>query len=246
MTDEPSLLKIARDLAESLGPGDLDETLSQITAAAVGLIPDVAYASITLRHEDGRLETLKPTDDSLTALDEKQYALHEGPCYDAATDRAAQVVAPDLAHDSRYPSYGPVAVEFGVHAQAAFRLFERSGNEGALNLYATERGAFADLDDVAALFQSQAGIAIAYAHEVTNLNEALETRTTIGKAMGIVMERYQLNDERAFAFLTRLSQHRNIKLRLVAEELVSELANNARVAEDTAEHTAAGGEDAGA
>ena len=235
MTDEPSLLKIAHGLAESLGPGDLDETLSRITAAAVELIPDVSYASITVRHSDGRLETVDATDAALTALDEQQYALHEGPCYDAATDRA-QVVSPDLASDSRYPNYGPVAVEAGIPAQAAFRLFERNGTEGALNLYAEKRGAFAELDDVAALFQSQAGIAIAYAHEVGNLSEALETRTTIGKAMGIVMERYQLNDERAFAFLTRLSQHRNIKLRLVAEELVNELASDAQVAEDTASH----------
>jgi AmiR/NasT family two-component response regulator len=77
-------------------------------------------------------------------------------------------------------------------------------------------------------------MAIAYAYEVSSLSEALETRSTIGKAMGIVMERYQLSDERAFAFLTRLSQHRNVKLRLVAEELVSELAQNADMAESTA------------
>jgi AmiR/NasT family two-component response regulator len=39
-----------------------------------------------------------------------------------------------------------------------------------------------------------------------------------------VMARYQLNDERAFAFLTRLSQHRNVKLRHVAQEMVDEVA----------------------
>ncbi len=55
----------------------------------------------------------------------------------------------------------------------------------------------------------------------TNLAEAVRTRTTIGQAVGIVMERYQLTDERAFAFLTRLSQHRNVKLRLVAQEIVA-------------------------
>jgi AmiR/NasT family two-component response regulator len=38
--------------------------------------------------------------------------------------------------------------------------------------------------------------------------------------VGIVMERYQLNDQRAFAFLQRLSSHRNVKLRLVAQEIV--------------------------
>ena len=232
MTDEPSLLQLAQDLSDSLRPGDLDATLDRVTAAAVELLPEVAYASITVRHEDGRLETVSPTDESLLVLDEKQYALREGPCYDAASDRA-QVASPDLEHDDRYPAYGPMAAEAGVAAQAAFRLFTRHGTEGALNLYSPKLGAFADLADVAALFRSQAGIVIAYAHEITNLREALETRTTIGKAMGIVMERYRLNDERAFAFLTRLSQHRNVKLRQVAEELVNELAANAEASPST-------------
>lgn len=217
-----SLLEAAADLSRRLHAGDLDATLSQITAAAVELVPDVAFASITVRHAHDGLETVNATDDSLIALDEKQYALREGPCYDAATDRA-QVVAPDLESDERFPHYGPAAVEAGVMAQAAFRLFERNGTQGALNLYSGRRGAFADLDGLAELFRHQAATAIAYAYEISNLQEALETRTTIGKAMGIVMERYQLNDERAFAFLTRLSQHRNVKLRRVAEELVDEL-----------------------
>lgn len=229
MSENPSLLETARALSLKLEPGDLDATLSQITAAAVELIPDVAYASITVRHGDERLETLHPTEPSLVALDERQYALREGPCFDAATDRA-QVVSDDLEHDPRFTRYGPVAVEAGIRSMAAFRLFERDGVQGALNLYSGEVGAFEEYDGLAALFQSQAAVAIAYAHEITNLQDALSTRTTIGQAMGIVMERFKLNDERAFAFLTRLSQNRNIKLRLIAEEMVAEATANADVA----------------
>jgi AmiR/NasT family two-component response regulator len=44
----------------------------------------------------------------------------------------------------------------------------------------------------------------------------------IGQAVGIVMERYTLSDEHAFAFLKRLSSHRNVKLRQVAEEIIAE------------------------
>ena len=40
-------------------------------------------------------------------------------------------------------------------------------------------------------------------------------------AVGIVMERYGLRDDRAFAFLTRLSQDGNLKLRVVAERLIA-------------------------
>jgi hypothetical protein len=35
------------------------------------------------------------------------------------------------------------------------------------------------------------------------------------------MERYELSDDRAFAFLTRVAQHRNVKLRLVAQETIA-------------------------
>jgi AmiR/NasT family two-component response regulator len=51
----------------------------------------------------------------------------------------------------------------------------------------------------------------------------LRTRRTIGQAVGILMERYTLTDQRAFAFLTRLSQHGNTKLRRLAEELVADV-----------------------
>ena len=35
------------------------------------------------------------------------------------------------------------------------------------------------------------------------------------------MERYHLSEDRAFAFLTRLSQNRNVKLRDLALELIA-------------------------
>jgi AmiR/NasT family two-component response regulator len=36
------------------------------------------------------------------------------------------------------------------------------------------------------------------------------------------MARYEMNEDRAFAFLVRASSHRNIKLRAIAQELVDE------------------------
>jgi GAF domain-containing protein len=137
------------------------------------------------------------------------------------------VVSPNLAADERFPRYAPAALAHGIRAQAGIRLFEGPRSQGALNLYSTRVGAFEDFETLAALFAHQAAVAIGYAREVQNLNEAVRTRQRIGQAVGIVMERYGLTDERAFAFLTRLSQHRNVKLRVVAQELVAE--SDARV-----------------
>lgn len=220
------LLDAARRMASSLQPGDLDRTLRQITTAAVEVLPNVQYSSITVRHADGRLVTSAPTDDLLFRIDAAQYELKEGPCYDAATD-AAHVVCSNLAADDRFPNYGPVAVGEGIRAQVGVRLFDTRSSQGALNLYSTRVGAFDDIQTLSGLFAHQAGVAIAYAQHVENLEEAVRTRTMIGQAVGIAMERYSLDDERAFAFLARLSQQRNVKLRLVAEEIIADVGQRA-------------------
>ncbi len=50
---------------------------------------------------------------------------------------------------------------------------------------------------------------------------------TVARAIGIVMERFQLNEERAFHYLVRVSQTSNVKLRHVALELVQEVNEDA-------------------
>lgn len=218
--DESRVVQVAADLSTRLTPGDLDQTLRRITEAAVEVLPAVEFASITVKHADGRLETMAPTSDVIIALDAAQYELREGPCYDAAVDVAHRVCG-DLAHDERYGNYGPVAVAAGIRAQAGIRLFDTPQQaQGALNLYSTELGAFDD-STLAELFRHQAATAIRYANEVEDLREAMLTRQVIGQAVGIIMERYELPDARAFAFLTRLSNERNVKLRLIAQELVA-------------------------
>jgi GAF domain-containing protein len=213
------LLRTANRLREQLTPADLDATLAQVTAAAVEVLTEVQLSSITIRHADGRLVTVAPTEELLLRLDGAQYDLQEGPCYEAATD-TAYVVSSDLGTDERYPRYGRAAVAEGVRAQVGVRLFDGPRSHGALNLYSRQVGAFSDLNALTELFASQAGQAIAYAEEISNLQEAVRTRTLIGQAVGIVMERYGLNDERAFAFLQRMSSHQNVKLRIVARDIV--------------------------
>ncbi|MEV6415796.1 GAF and ANTAR domain-containing protein [Kribbella sp. NPDC051718] len=226
--DDTKLLEAARRLSESLTAGDLDHTLGRITAAAVEVLPEVEYASITVKHSDGRLETAAPTDDLILGLDAAQYQLQEGPCYEAATD-SVHVLSPDLASDPRFPRYAATAVAAGISAQAGLRLFDAPKSQGALNLYSTTVGSFEDLGAIGALFTHQSALAIDYAREIGNLQDALRTRRTIGQAIGILMERYTLTDQRAFAFLTRLSQHRNVKLNRISEELV---ADTERLGED--------------
>jgi AmiR/NasT family two-component response regulator len=55
---------------------------------------------------------------------------------------------------------------------------------------------------------------------VEQLTEAVEHRTIIGQALGILMERFDMGDAEAFAYLSRCSQNQNRKLYAIAVELV--------------------------
>jgi len=221
MEQQDRVVDVARRLASALTPGDLDATLERITAAAVEVLPDVQYASITVKHADGSLETVAPTDDVLLGIDAAQYELQEGPCYEAAAD-TVHVTAPDLAEDERFPAYAPVAVKAGIRAQAGIRLFQTDESNGALNLYSEKVGAFRDLGILGELFAHQSAVALDYARELANLEEAVRSRGLIGQAVGILMERFRLDDARAFGFLVRVSQQENVKVRVIAERLLQQ------------------------
>jgi len=210
-----------RELAERLEPADFDATLHTITQAAVELLPHVDYASLTVRHRDGTVLSCAPTDDILVDLDRTQDELQEGPCYFAITE-SPHVISRDLSVDPRFPRFGRAAVEVGILSQAGLRLFKTGEAVAALDLYSKQAAAFEDLGRLDRLFAHQAATALSYARELDNLHEALKTRTVIGQAVGILMERYGLEDQQAFAFLTRLSSTRHVKLRQLAEEIVAD------------------------
>ena len=58
--------------------------------------------------------------------------------------------------------------------------------------------------------------------EVDGLRTALGTRTLIGKALGIIIEREGVNETEAFEMLKNMSQHRNVKLRDLAARMVED------------------------
>jgi hypothetical protein len=221
MAADLHLVNVMNAVAASLSqPSDVEQTLVRITQAALESVPGAHYVSISVRHPDGRLDTVAPTDPLVAQIDELQYELREGPSYDVVTDDE-WIVSDDVRSEARWPVYGPRVGVFGIRAQVSMRLHLDTKSRIGLNLYSRQCEAFDDPQHIAELFASHAKIALGYAHEVTHLTEALATRTVIGKALGIIMERYSIPDDRAFEFLTRLSQTSNVKLREVAEKLVA-------------------------
>ena len=212
---------MAARVADSVSGKDLDDTLQSLTRAAVETLPGVDDATISIRHQDGSLRSYGFTRDYLRELDTWQFDHSEGPCYDGVTNNALTVCG-DLRHDPRYPTYGPRAAAAGVLSQAGLRIFESNRTIGGLNIYSGSVGALADVNYLAELFSEHSRVALEYASQIDGLREAIAGRQMIGQAIGIVMERFDLTEDRAFAFLARLSSHRNVKLREVARELVED------------------------
>ncbi len=212
-----AMLQVAREIHTQ---HDLGSTMDAIVHSAQRSLPGLDHVGISIVHRRGDVETVAGTDPLVWELDDMQYRLGEGPCIEAI--RTAPVtLANTLRHDQRWPAYAALAVERGVVAQMAVRLYIEDETLGSLNLYSTCSEVIdPDLQHVATLFAAHAALALGRARHEEELNTALGTRKIIGQALGILMERYQLDEDRAFQFMVRVSQASNVKLRDIAQELV--------------------------
>jgi GAF domain-containing protein len=209
-------------------PESLDEVLMQIATAARDSLPAFDLVGVSML-EGKNVVTRAATDSRVYELDQLQYSEDEGPCVDTLGG-AHLVVAPRLRHEQRWPRYVPKALQLGLRSQLAVKLeLDDTGTLGGLNMYSTLSD---DVDpeaaSIAELFARHAATALGGARHITNLNQALQSRKIIGQAQGILMERYQMTEERAFAFLVRASSTSNLKVLTIAQELVS-AANTRRV-----------------
>jgi len=161
------------------------------------------------------------TDPRVERADALQYELREGPCVDAAVE-VRSVHSESLEHDARWPRWGPAAAELGFHSIISAEVHGRGQRIGAVNLYGTSHTTFTSDDlDVARLFAGHGAIALANARSEDTLLEALDTRTMIGQAQGILMERFDLDAEQAFAVLRRYSQESNRRVGEIVAEIVA-------------------------
>jgi hypothetical protein len=199
---------------------DPHETLVEIVRAAVELVPGCDEGSISVVRGRRRVTSEAASGDLPRVLDALQEALGEGPSLDSAYEHLT-VRVPDMAAGARWPRFSAAAVAAGAHAMLSIQLFVAGDDLGALNLVSRRAGAFDDESEhVGLVFAAHAGVAYAAAHQHAALSLTVQTRQVIGQAQGILMERHRLAPEQAFSMLVRISQHRNEKLRDVAQRLV--------------------------
>jgi GAF domain-containing protein len=198
-------------------------TLLAVTTAAVRAVPGAAQAVISLvMRRQKMVQAHAATDPSAGRLDELQTELDDGPCLRAVWEQQT-VHIPDMATESRWPRFAAAATQAGVGAMLCFQLFVEGDNLGALNLYGATAGAFTEESESAGLiFATHAAGALAGAQQEHHLSTALASRDIIGQTKGIVMERFHIDADHAFALIARLSQEHNIKLHTIATQLITD------------------------
>jgi GAF domain-containing protein len=218
------LLTLAAELAEVMRLVDDDDVtgvLKRFVDRAVLAIPGCDEAAIVTR-ADGAVDVVA------SAKDVRGSLLDDGPVVETLAFREPRRLD-DTATDQRWPAFTAKLAEQGYRSCLALPLTANSDPSAVLALYSTSPDQFIEASfDLVLLFAMNAGVAFDNAnlyHDsrklIEQLRGALQTRSMIGSAQGILMHRNGYDAERAFAELRTASQHNNVKLRDLAARLIA-------------------------
>jgi GAF domain-containing protein len=230
MPIDPDALAKSVAVLEGVDPADtgLDAAL-ELAVAETDDVFHVDGAGLLLLSGDGVLRYMAASDEPGRMLEILQEQFGEGPCVDAFL-ADAPVLAEDLAADPRWPSVGPLAAGHGVHAVLGVPIDLRDGPVGTLNVYAAREHRW-DQADVAAIQAYSRVIAsllrtAVRAHvsgkAATQLQHALDQRSLIEQAKGVIMERRGLDQQAAFEVLRARARSTRRRLHDVAQEVVGD------------------------
>ncbi len=205
----------------------IEELLERVARlAANGLAGvDACGATVDLH---GRPHTIACTEPRAHAVDEMQYTADTGPCLEAMRTGAIVTVT-DCRTDARWYNFGRQAVALDVLTVFSLPLTVGGRTLGVLNLYGREAREYSASDrQIGAAFAAQAALVLMAAARHCDqvqlrehLQAALTSRAVIDQAIGVTMAGRRCSPSQAFDHLRHVSQHRNVKLRLIAAETVA-------------------------
>ncbi|MGK9273788.1 GAF and ANTAR domain-containing protein [Williamsia muralis] len=231
---EQNISRFHRQLAEcalrlhgpwtGVSPNDV---LREVCREAVGLLPTVHYASVTLvskqlRGRTDKIDASVVDDQVSTHIDALHHAHGTGPCFDAVWQPGPLTVNA-VAGETRWPALMAAVLEqTEIRSLMSIQLRAADQALGALNLFALEPSAFTcEIREDAVVFATHAAIALSAADRLQHINRALESRDLIGQAKGMLMERFAIDAAQAFGILRELSQETNVTVVDICAQLVN-------------------------
>ncbi|YCK79780.1 GAF and ANTAR domain-containing protein (plasmid) [Arthrobacter sp. D3-18] len=196
-------------------------------AVSCGITVDRRKKSVAMANSDGRGHD----------LNELSNGFNGGPALTAMRSGAVTHV-PDVESDRRWPEYMDAAEEADVGSILAIPLeLKGAAAAGVLTLYSPRSHGFSQerilaAELVADKVSKSLSLVLKLAHLLDirdHLTAALESRTTIDTAVGIIMAENRCSQEAALKILMSASNHRNTKLSVVARQVVSHVAGDIHV-----------------
>lgn len=209
--------RLAVELHDADGVVETVEAVAQFALQAL----NCSYAGIALNSRGARPEIAAVTDPVVAEVFEMQLASETGPLVTALRDRISVQIR-DTSTEERWPEWTAKVAALGVRSVLDVPLVAGSQRTvGVLGLYSPNPDAFgADDEAIAYILARHASVAVATARHEASMAQAVDARKLVGQAMGILMERFAIDGDRAFAILKRYSQDTNTKLRDVAQQLI--------------------------
>lgn len=165
-------------------------------------------------------------------LADAQHGFDDGPGIEAvAARRTVDVV--DLATDSAYPLYSPVALRLGIRSGLGVPVQLEGPEQAILNYSSPDPGAFTpEMIQAANLFAADVSTPLMLALRIARLTDraeqlaaAMESRTTIDLAVGVMMAQNHCSQEDAIDILRAASSARNLKLHDLASRVLTSTAD---------------------
>lgn len=189
--------------------------------------PHQVHCGITLlRHRTAG--TVASSSERARALDEIQYQFGDGPCLRSCRE-GVLVHVPDFELDTEFPEYNETVLKNGIRSVLAVPFDLPGGSARAgLNLYSDKPNVFdaaAVENAVSYVRQASKGLQLAvllaqHSDNASNLKAAMESRTIIDTAVGIIIAQNRCSQEEAVRLIKSASSNRNMKLRDVAAAIV--------------------------
>ncbi|WP_019136519.1 GAF and ANTAR domain-containing protein [Cellulomonas massiliensis] len=211
---------------------DVEAVLLAVARATTATLPASCEASVTLRR-GGQPRTVAASGPRALRCDEAEYAAGDGPCLDAADD-GVTVLVEDLSAETRWPAWTAATRREGFASAAAFPVGLAGDADMALNVYCDEPLAWAEhvvaeaerhAQELSRVLRYSLRL-VDLATTTADLRAALESRAVIDQAIGIVMAQNRCSAQQAAELLRQASQHRNVRMRDLAAQLVREVGGS--------------------
>jgi len=213
-----------------LGTETLERFLQELATLAARLVTDGVACGMTMR-STGRPAAVACSDPLAQEIDEVQYVLNDGPCLHAMRS-AGLVSIDDTADRAQWPRFEAAAQARGIRSCLALPLIADGKPVGALNLYARGVAAFGaeQLRRAENLAENASGelslmLRLASYSELTEqLRSSLTSQAVICQALGVIMAQERCTQAKAFEILRTASQNSNLKLRVIAAAVVTNVS----------------------